>query len=292
MALPLAAAIGVPLAASAIAGILGKKAAEKSDQANKDLASYNAAVQEDFAKHGVRWKVEDAKAAGIHPLAALGAQTASFTPTMVGSTPDYSMSNMANNMGQDISRAMQATRTADERTLSNLQLQAAQLDIEGKALDNQIKNSQLTKMNATGPAMPGSSSFISGQGNSGAAIVEKPLERTMSLKGSPEAEPGALSDIGWVKTKTGIVPVPSKDTKERIEDNMPHEWMHYYRNNIKPNFGKGTKPPKEALPKGATDWEWSFWDQEYQPVYGGKGKSPLDKIKDTPGKYWGPFKLY
>lgn len=273
MALPLAAAIAAPIAGALVSGLLGKKAADKAAQANQDMASYNAAVQEDFAKQGVRWKVADAKAAGINPLVALGAPTASFSPVGVGATPDFSMANAVSGMGQDIGRAVQATRTQEERTLANLQIQRAQLELQGVGLDNQLKQSQLLKQNATGPAFPGSSTFISGQGNSSPRVTEKPLERTMSLPGAPQSEPGAIPDIGWAKTRTGVVPVPSADVKQRIEDSMPHEWSHFIRNNLAANWGGGTKPPKSALPKGAVDWEWSFWDQEYQAV-DRKGETP------------------
>ena len=36
-----------------------------------------------FAKRGIQWRVHDAKKAGLHPLAALGAQTTSFSPSFV-----------------------------------------------------------------------------------------------------------------------------------------------------------------------------------------------------------------
>lgn len=261
--------------------LLNKKASDKAATAAKDAESFNAAKQEEFAKHGIRWKVEDAREAGIHPLVALGAPTASFTPSSIGSTgPDYSMGNAVAGMGQDISRAISSTQTAPERKLSSLQIQSAELDLQGKALDNQIKNSQLQKMNQVGPAFPGSSSFISGQGNSGIKVMEKPMERTMSLGGMPHAEPGSLPQVGWMNLPNGgLVPVPSKDVKERIEDNMPQEWAHYARNNVLPNFGgSSSKPPRSALPKGAQDWEWSFMDQAWMPTRS-KSSSPWEKAQ-------------
>lgn len=259
--------------------ILNKKAADNANQTNRDINSANVDHQREFAQHGVRWKVADAKAAGVHPLVALGAPTASFSPSSIGATPDTSMGDMARNMGQDVSRAISATRTAEERQMATLQLQSAQLDLQGKALDNQIKNSQLQKLNSTGPAFPGGGSFIEGQGHGSGRVKTNAMERTASLPGSPESEPGAINSVGWMKTKTGLVPVPSSDVKQRIEDNMPHEWSHYFRNNIAPNWGGGSKPPKSALPKGAKDWEWSFTSQEFQPVYQ-KSKSPYQKAQD------------
>lgn len=250
----------------AVGGMIGGAYSDdqrRKEQAEMDARNWerNVALQKEFAQHGIRWKVEDAKAAGIHPLVGLGAQTHSASPISVGSISEPSM--MAS-MGQDLTRAITSTQNQQDRQLTQLSIQGAQLDVEGKAIDNQIKKSQLTKMQATGPAFPSASgNFISGQGNSGRAVVEKPLERTASLPGSPQAEPGAIPDVGWAKTATGIVPVPSTDVKQRIEDNMPHEWAHFYRNNIMPD----TKPPKSALPKGSNDWKWNQMRMEWQPFY-------------------------
>lgn len=273
-----------PAVGSIVGGVLAKKAQDKATQANKDIAGFNAETQEQFAKEGVRWKVADAKAAGIHPLAALGAPTASFTPTQIGATPNFAMADMAKDLGQDLSRAAQAGTTTPERRLMEIQIQGAKLDLQGKELDNQIKIDQLRRSQSTGPAMPGSDSFISGQGAGTAAgrrVMEKPLERTMSLRGSPHAEPGAVSDVGWAKTSTGLQPIPSGDIKQRIEDSMPHEWSHYIRNNIAPIFGgTGSKPPKSALPKGYSDWEWSLSSMEWQPVRG-PARSILEKFRSN-----------
>lgn len=248
----------------------GQSAAENQARANQisqDNAARNIEMQKEFAKMGVQWKVADARAAGISPLAALGASTASFSPVSIGmDTTDHAGAGMRN-MGQDLQRVLSSTQNADQRQMTQLQIQGAQLDVQGKAIDNQIKNSQLQKMQATGPAFPGSANFISGQGDTRGKIIEKPLERTASLPGSPQAEPGAIPDIGWAKTSTGVVPIPSSDVKQRIEDNMPHEFSHFARNNIAPAFGGGTKPPASALPKGATDWRWNTLKMEYQPHY-------------------------
>lgn len=91
--------------ASGIVGnLLGNSAARKA-------AAQQAALQKEFAQNGIRWKVADAKAAGLHPLAALGAQTTSYQPVSV--QQDYSAFG---SMGQDISRAMLASADAKERT--------------------------------------------------------------------------------------------------------------------------------------------------------------------------------
>ena len=55
-------------AIGAVGSLIGGNIA--SNNANKQYE-----MQKEFAQNGIRWKVADAKAAGIHPLAALGAQT-------------------------------------------------------------------------------------------------------------------------------------------------------------------------------------------------------------------------
>lgn len=236
---------------------------------NRDIA-----LQKEFAQNGIRWKMEDAKRAGVHPLAALGASGASYSPVSVG---DTSGGTAMSNLGQNLTRAAMATRSTDERKAAALSLIASEKQIEGLTLDNQIKLSQLRQMSQPGnPGFPlGDQGFIPGQGDA-RLISNKPLERTATLAGSPHSEPGAVSDVGWAKTSTGLVPVPSKDFKERAEDMMIPELMHSLRNNLMPNFGGGSKPPVPG------DWEWNFWKQEYQPVdY--KTENFFDRLVDVFG---------
>lgn len=93
-------------AAAALAG-----GALSGDQ-NRKLAHEQMDMQREFAQMGIRWKVADAKAAGLHPLAALGASTSSYAPISVGDSYGPALSEA----GQNISRAMDATRTAQERS--------------------------------------------------------------------------------------------------------------------------------------------------------------------------------
>lgn len=81
-------------AISAVGGIIGGLFGRKSQ---KDANAENVAYQREFAQHGISWRVEDAKRAGLHPLFALGGSGASFTPS---AQPVMD--------GQSISRAAQA----------------------------------------------------------------------------------------------------------------------------------------------------------------------------------------
>lgn len=274
---PLAGAVGGAFAGNPAVGYMTggmvgdvldpNKERREIDKANQ--ANYEK--QKEFAQMGVRWKVADARAAGIHPLAALGAPTHSFAASY---QPEPPAGNNYAAMGQNLSSIMSATSTEQERELQSLQIQGAQLDNQNRFMDAQLKQQALDQGASRGnPGFPGDQNFISGQGNSGAKISERPMERTASQKGAPHSEPGAVTDVGWVKTPTGVVPVPSKDAKERTEDVMPHEWMHYYRNNVQPNWGGGPKPPSR---KGYY-WSWSHKDQEFQER----------SLKDLKNKYRG-----
>ena len=67
--------------ASLAGGILGQKNQRKMQE--KEIEA-----QREFAQHGIRWRVADAEAAGIHPLYAVNANTPTYTPTRVGTGGD------------------------------------------------------------------------------------------------------------------------------------------------------------------------------------------------------------
>lgn len=149
----------------------------KSEQARQDrVAANNIALQKEFAQQGIKWKVEDAKSAGIHPLYALGASTHSFSPVSVGgaaypgdpgvvqSTPaiDTGMPNALANAGQDIGRAVSAMKTPQERMSDALALE--NMSLQNDLIRSQIaQNFSRTFAPGTGPGMPGASSRVFGK---------------------------------------------------------------------------------------------------------------------------------
>lgn len=108
--------------ASAIGGLIGGHL-DRNNQRAQWNNEYNA--QKEFAMNGIRWRVEDAKAAGLHPLAALGAQTMSYSPQAVNPS-NYAQT--LSSMGQNIGRAIQSKFSKEERELANLQVDNARLD--------------------------------------------------------------------------------------------------------------------------------------------------------------------
>lgn len=98
--------------------------------------------QKEFARSGIRWRVEDAKAAGIHPIFAIGANTSTYSPqAAVGM--DYGVSQM----GQNIGRAIEAKQTASERAEAQAvasEVGRAQADYYRAAAANQQAQADLT----------------------------------------------------------------------------------------------------------------------------------------------------
>lgn len=100
------------------------------------------AQQREFAQNGVRWRVADAQAAGIHPALAMGASVPSYTPVGLGS----GMAEGLSNAGQDISRAVDATATLPEKTA------ASKLALENMGLQNDLLRAQI--LGLTRPSTP------------------------------------------------------------------------------------------------------------------------------------------
>lgn len=151
------AALAGPLASigGSILGFMGAKDKNKEARAAADL---EYARQKEFAQSGIRWKVEDAHAAGVHPLFALGASTSSYAPQSIGMENEMAhLGKGLADMGADVSRAAQAQTTKSERAAV---VARDAIALEGMQLDNDIKRaslaSALQKLNSpgTGPGIP------------------------------------------------------------------------------------------------------------------------------------------
>lgn len=98
------------------------------------------AYQREFAQHGIRWRVADAKAAGIHPLAALGSPGAQYQPS--NATP---WADAARSIGEQL---QQRTQGKTDKALAAKQ---------GELLDAQVAEARSrTLLNETNAlrAMP------------------------------------------------------------------------------------------------------------------------------------------
>lgn len=111
------------------------------------------ALQREFAQSGIQWRVQDAKAAGVHPLFALGASPASYSPTV------NPMASAVGQMGQDVSRSALAAQQqqVQEEQLALQRMAAAassERDFATASAQRALAAKTLQDMNASGPVMP------------------------------------------------------------------------------------------------------------------------------------------
>lgn len=255
---------------SLLGGLLGKSSADSARASTEALARENIAQQREFAQHGLTWKIDDAfrNASRVHPIYSLGSAGASFSPVSAAFPADTSMPNALASAGQDIGRAVNATSTSTQRgdAFSKVAqtLQLEKMGLENEVLRTEIasKTGRLRQVAMPPFPSPADNWMIPGQAES-SLTKSKPLDVTPGVRSQPNLEGGAITDTGMARTNDGWAPVPSKDVKERIEDNMPQEWMHFFRNNILPSLGKNMSPPPFAAPAGK-DWWFNTFRQEYQ----------------------------
>lgn len=229
-------------------GILGANSAQ-------NVAGMNYEAQKEFAQNGIRWKVEDAKRAGIHPLYALGASTQGYSPSG-GYTGDYGISDAAAHFGQGYERAQQAKMTKEERDKQDvrdaIQDMAALEDLNQKRRlnDAQIRlaNSEIFRnfalstnaLRKTGlpPAMPdGLGGVIAGQGNSYATGQTTPEISSVvtSEKGTPSVQAGSPPDVRFYRTLSGgRAPLPTEDAGDAMDAALGAGLQWSFRNNLVP----------------------------------------------------------
>lgn len=266
----------------AIGGALGLIGAGQSQASAERLNQLNYEHQKEFAQNGIRWKVADAKAAGLHPLAALGASTASYSPSaVIGDSPDYSF---LKDMGQGIDRAMDAKATQRERAEREQKENALfNEELKGKQLQNQETETRIQSMkwdmamelarNAAQsartqqqvPAMPSlapDGSLMPGQSNatSPGGIESKPAEIVVNEPGRRGQERGSITELGFSRTNDGgYVPVMSNDAKQRYEEDITGEIGWNLRNRLPAIIDRqDVAPPRSWLSDPDSSWEFDL----------------------------------
>lgn len=248
--------------------------ARETNAANLADKNRDRELQAQFAQQGIRWRAADARAAGIHPLYAMGAQTTSYAPSSVGmvtpslgaaTTQAPSFSNEFAGASQDFSRAIHATRSSTERAEAVLNTSQA-LQLQNMGLQNELLRSQIAKINATiNPPMPSIADAYKLEGQSDSGVKLKPVEIENSGT-HPSHAAGAVADTHYSRTPTGWAVVPSKDVKERIEDQIVPEFFWAIRNHLGPVLtNQHFRPPQVPLPQGH-QWSFNPLTQEYVQV--------------------------
>lgn len=251
---------------------------DNSDGGRRDAQASHEALQREFAQNGIKWRVDDARSAGIHPGLALGAQLAGPSSFVFEGNNRPSIGASLSKVGHSIQRSVDASSTAVERAHSRTM---AALSVENAGLQNQMLRSQIARLNSSqvgppmaDPANPGVRTF--GTSDAHGLIKEEPLARIAGAPGSPHQEAGSVTDLGFSRTATGFAVVPSKDWKDRGEDQFMPEVTWAIRNHLLPSLSPsryGMPPPESWLPEGADGWRFDRLKQEWQPRFTARGQS-------------------
>lgn len=114
--------------ASVIGGTAVGNAVDAAFNKPSNMSKKNYERQKEFAQNAIQWRVADARAAGIHELAALGMPVASYAPEVVGQGSRGSFQSEIDAMGQNITRAMAAGAGPTMMTPNELAFQGLQLE--------------------------------------------------------------------------------------------------------------------------------------------------------------------
>ncbi|AZL82909.1 DNA pilot protein [Apis mellifera associated microvirus 39] len=265
--------------ASIIGGLLGSESEDNAADTQLEIARQNQQMQREFAQQGIRWRVSDAQAAGIHPLYALGAQIPTYSPSQFIPGGGNALGEGIAQAGQHLGRAVKATQTQPEKDAEYAEA-IKKLELERGSLQNELLRSQIVRINQAGPGRSFPSLWddisgaIPGQGDDprrssvlGPQALQKPkvLETTKVSPTAPHQEPAALAESGFSWTGTGWAPVPSKLAKERIEDDLAAELSWSLRNRVPQTFvGARLQPPDWVKLKPDEEWWFHPFLQEYR----------------------------
>lgn len=235
-----------------ISGVLGLGGSLLGTRSASNQAEANTAFQKEFAQQGIRWRVADAKAAGINPLVALGSPPVSYQPQSVG-YGDYGLGAF----GQSLSRAVSAMKTKEERQqeindrnhkvqMDWYQEKIAQKNLGLLSLEEIAKQREL--LNQPGMPAVNSAGVISGlPGQTGVNNV--PAERIVS--GSLGVEAGAQPMQKMSIDSEGRIYFPLGKAVEESLENDFFEKYKYLGNRAKDaffNVGRGLVDKVKNLP--------------------------------------------
>lgn len=247
---------------SGIGNALGIASSDKWAGKNLDL-------QRDAAQKGIQWRVKDAKAAGVHPLYALGNPGISIAPVHNDSAAYMSA------MGQDISRAVTAGLSARERrqeAATAAMRSSVEFDQETqrRELENQLLRSQIAKLDASQVPPPPPEAVAGPPVAVPGSTRPQPSSFTVGSPGEPARAPGAITDYQYHRQADGGIGLTmSDDMKQRSEDNFFDELGWQWRNRVVP-FWQGRRPvprpnPRDYPAPRGYRYEWDAHRQAFYP---------------------------
>jgi len=223
--------------------------------------------QKEFAQMGIRWKSDDARAAGLHPMAVLGSQGSSYSPTVVAAQVpagparrDYSSigEEFGRTMGQNLTRPQMATKTPYEIQMEGLALERATL--QNRLLEGQVQNEWAALMGQpSGPTMPAATGPLPT-----GSIKIKPSETISRDRTDSGREAASTPGVKNFTVGGGLsIDLPGQAMSESLESMGPGSapmlmTIRGLRNKLHgPDGGPGVPPP------AGSKWVWSPFKQSF-----------------------------
>lgn len=177
--------------------------------------------QKKMAQKSIRWRVQDAKAAGLHPLAALGMSPASGIPSQqVGDKYGLAQS------GQDISKAIMSRKSPEAKEAITVALANEKLRGQKTQAEIDLINARIAEMNTPGTSTPEPTptsppGLLPGQvdqkqGNPGTVLTPNPQ---FYIK-SPGLATGTNPAEQHIMIKDELVRMPTQATSEQISEDI------------------------------------------------------------------------
>lgn len=260
---------GIGAAADLLGGLVGR-------DENRRATDRSIEAQREFAKHGIQWRVEDAKAAGLHPLYALGASTSGPSVSVM----DDPLGRSISSAGQNVSRAVAATSTSSERAMRELQLEIAKFQAQKSGFE--AAQARIEAERSLRPSTPGfpaveSNAIIPGQGDTELAGGFQVTPRNVTSRDWRRSDTSALSSPLWdlAETRPGTY-TPffyGGQPSEQFENPLAALWTISEAMARDPNWMRNS-----GFPYGVTINEFMDWREEVT-------KNFLDAVDEAKGKF-------
>lgn len=262
---------GLGQAAGGAAGLFGG-GSNNSGWQQLAIMREQAQLQREFAQQGIQWRVADAKAAGIHPLYALGGSGASYSPSAVsvGGGGGSDLGRDLGNMGQGLGRAVAAASSKEDRAATEYSAAMRAMQLKRAGLDNELLETQIMASRAAllrgqvGPGVP-TGAAVPGPAQGGLGNFQRvPVEINSSQPGNPAVEAGPPQpgnrNVAIDKAGGAVVALPSKEMGFD-ELTTPGTMSWHFWNTVAPFLSQAYRdagrPPKSSLPKGYDEWMWT-----------------------------------
>lgn len=252
----------------------------------------NEALQREFAQNGLAWRVQDARNAGLHPLAAIGAQGASAAPISVGGGGQYNvdfgrsprddtgqiLGRGLSDMGQNIGRAYMASQPPEAKVLTAFELARQAQQLEHGSLQNEYIKLQIARAARPGAGDSGGGGVMTGPQVMSGQFENKPAEIPPSDPTNPAATAGTYSENKWHRTPNGGWASSPASHLNIDEPGSPGYFGYMWRNGLMPYLSwatgdKSAAPGNDRLPRGAIGWVHHFG--EWYPKYPSRDFSHL-----------------